>query len=199
MTQIASIGAGMYSDLSVAMLSSTPTFTTLDTFAEFLPYFATQIESVGGTKSTNTFVRIKNVRDFPAMGTPPNIVNVPTYGQSTSQQIQGQSNAPTMEISMNFVATDWAKVTGCLLGLAVGDGLQYVFRFTLLNAVPTGSGVTQYASITTGLGTVPNSQYFWVGKMEALMVKPNLADANTSTLTLTLQSPVYGAYTSDAA
>jgi len=198
MTQIASIGAGMYSDLSVAMLSSTPPFSTLNEYSEFIPYFASEITGTG-TKSTNTFVRVKNVRDFPAMGTPPNIVNVPTYGQPTSQQIQGQSNAPTMEISLNYVATDWARTTNVLLGNAVGDGNQYVFRFTLLNTVPTGvTAATQWASVAAGLGLVPNSQWFWIGKMEALMIKPNLADSNIATLTLTLQSPVYGAYTTDA-
>ena len=153
---------------------------------------------MGGVKAANTFVRIKNVREFPAMGTPPNVVNVPTYGSKTSQQIQGQSDAPSMEITMNFVAADWAKEVGNLLGNMVGDGIQYVFRFTLLNSEPKGSGDTKYSSTALGLGTVENTQYYWIGKIEALMVTPQLTDANTATITITIQSPFYGAYTSAA-
>lgn len=196
MAHISSIGAGLFSDLSVAMASSAPTFKDLDTAAEFQPLFATEIPSVGGTKAANTFVRIGNVRSFPAMGTPANIVKVPTYGQKTSSSIQGQADAPQLEIDMNFVASDWAKDTGTvLLGNAVGDGNQYVFRFTLLNADPTGTGSTKYASTSGGVGTVANSQYYWIGKMEALLVTPSLTDANTAKLSMSIQSSFFGAYT----
>lgn len=196
MAHISSIGAGIFSDLSVAMASSVPVFKDLDTAAEFQPLFATEINSVGGTKAANTFVRIGNVRSFPAMGTPANIVKVPTYGQKTSSSIQGQADAPQLEIDMNFVASDWAKDTGTvLLGNAVGDGNQYVFRFTLLNAEPTGTGATKYAGTVGGLGSVANSQYYWVGKMEALLVTPSLTDATTAKLSMSIQSSFFGAYT----
>jgi hypothetical protein len=130
------------------------------------------------------------------MGTPANIVKVPTYGQKTSSSIQGQADAPQLEVDMNFVASDWAKDTGTiLLGNAVGDGKQYVFRFTLLNAEPTGNGATKYAATVSGLGTVQNSQYYWIGKMEALLVTPSLTDANTAKLSMSIQSSFFGAYT----
>lgn len=195
MAHISSIGAGMYSDLAVATPSSAPAFASLDSAAEFQALFATEIESVGGTKGTNTFVRLKNVREFPAMGTPPNVVNVPVYGSATSQQIQGQADAPSMEITLNLVAADWAKEVTNILGNMVGDGNQYVFRFALMNSEPTGSGATKYASTTAGIGTIQNSQYYWIGKLEALQVTPQLTDANTATVTLTIQSDFYGAYT----
>lgn len=198
MAHIASIGAGLYSDLAV----STPTtplsaaaLAALDTSSEFQALFATEIESVGGTKAANTFVRIRNVREFPAMGTPPNVVNVPVYGSATSQQIQGQADAPSMEITLNFVAADWAKEASNILGSMVGDGNQYVFRFALLNSEPTGSGATKYSSTAQGIGTVQNSQYYWIGKLEALQVTPQLTDANTATITITIQSDFFGAYT----
>jgi hypothetical protein len=189
MAHINSIGAGMYSDLAVSMTATPPTFSGLSVYADFSPLFATEIQSVGGTKGAGTFVRIKNVREFPAMGIPPNVVNVPTYGQPTTQQIQGQSDAPTMEITLNFVPSEWAKEAGCLLGNAVGDGNQYVFRFSLLNSNPTS-----YVSTAGGLGSVKNSQWFWVGKMDALLVTPQLNDANTATITMTLQSALFGAF-----
>ena len=198
MAHITSIGAGMYSDLAVAT-PSTP-FTAaalgaLDTAAEFAALFASEIDSNGGTKAANTFVRIKNVREFPAMGTPPNVVNVPVYGSATSQQIQGQADAPSMEITLNYVAADWAQEVTNILGSMVGDGNQYVFRFSLLNSAPTGAGATKFASTAAGLGTIQNSQYFWIGKLEALQVTPQLTDANTATITLTIQSDFFGAFT----
>lgn len=198
MSHIASIGASMFSDLAVATPLadlSAASLAALDTAAEFSALFATEIDTVGGTKGTNTFTRVKNVREFPAMGTPPNVVNVPVYGSKSSQQIQGQSDSPSMEITLNYIPADWAKDASNILGNMVGDGKQYVFRFTLLNSEPTGSGATKYAATAAGIGTVPNSEYYWIGKLEALQVNPQLTDATTATITLTIQSAVYGAYT----
>jgi hypothetical protein len=195
MAHITSIGAGMFSGLAIACPTTPPTFTGLDTAAEFQALFATEIDTIGGTKASGTFVRIKNVREFPAMGTPPNVVNIPVYGSATSQQIQGQADAPSMEITLNFVAAAWADEATNILGSMVGDGKQYVFRFSLMNSQPTGSGPTQYASTELGIGTAENSQYYWIGKLEALQVSPQLTDANTATITITIQSAFYGAYT----
>ena len=199
MAHISSIGAGMFSDLAVAVPSTDLTIAqlaALDTAAEFQALFATEIDSQGGTKASNTFCRIKNIREFPAMGTPPNVVNVPVYGSATSQQIQGQSDAPSMEITMSYIPAEWADDVANILGSMVGDGKQYVFRFTLMNSQPTGgTTATKYASTAPGLGTVQNSQYYWIGKMDALQVTPQLTDANTATVTITIQSAFFGAYT----
>lgn len=195
MAHITSIGAGMFSDMAVAMPTTQLTsaqLAALDTAAEFQALFATEIESVGGTKASGTFVRVKNVREFPSMGTPPNIVNVPVYGSRTSQQIQGQADAPSIELTVNYVPAEWAA--GTLLGDAVGDGKQYVFRFALMNAEPVAyksDGTTP----ANGIGSVQNSQYYWVGKIEALQVNPQLTDANTATVTISIQSEFFGAFT----
>jgi len=197
MAHITSIGAGLFSDLSVAAPASDFTaaaLAALDTAAEFQGLFSTEIDTIGGVKAANTFVRVKNVREFPSMGITPNVVNVPVYGQKSTQQIQGQSDAPSMEIQLNFVSADWAKDTSTILGSMVGDGKQYVFRFTLMNAEPAGNGNTKYASTAPGIGTVQNSQWYFVGKIDALLVNPQLTDANTATVTLTVQSAMYGAY-----
>ncbi len=184
----------MFSDMAVSMPTTQLTssqLSALDTASEFQALFGDEIDSVGGTKASGTFVRIKNVREFPSMGTPPNIVNVPVYGSKTSQQIQGQADAPSIELTVNYVPADWAA--GTLLGDAVGDGKQYVFRFALLNAEPA-----MYSSESTpanGIGSVANSQYFWIGKIEALQVNPQLTDANTATVTVSIQSEFFGAFT----
>jgi hypothetical protein len=216
MSHISSIGAALFSDLSVCTPATdfTPTdLSTLDTAAEFSGLFLAEIVATGikaGTfaaKTGMTFVRVGNARSFPAMGTPANIVKVPTYGSKTSQSIQGQADAPQLEIDINFVADQWAKPstgtyvsgTDSVLGKAVGDGVQYVFRFALLTTEPTGSGATKYATVTpgSGLASAPggNSSYYWYGKMEALLVTPSLTDAVTAKLTMSIQSPFYGAFT----
>lgn len=193
MAHISSIGAGLFSDLSIAAPLAQPAFSTLDTAAEFHALFATEIASIGGTPAANTFVRVADVREFPSMGTPPNIVNVPTYGQKSSQQIQGQSDAPSLEITVNYIPAVWAA--GTILGDMVGSGNLSVFRFSLLNAEPSGNGVTKYASTSAGIGTVQNSVYYWIGKVEAMLVNPQLTDANTATITMSIQSKFFGAYT----
>jgi len=195
MSHITSIGAGMFSDMSVALPATQLTaaqLAAIDTAAEFQALFGSEIESIGGTKASSTFVRIKNVREFPSMGTPPNIVNVPVYGSKTSQQIQGQADAPSVELTLNYVPADWAA--GTLLGDAVGDGKQHVFRFVMMNAEPVA-----YKSDTStpadGIGSVQNSQYYWIGKIEAIQVNPQLTDANTATVTISIQSEFFGAFT----
>lgn len=185
-----SIGASLFSDIAVYNGSVTD-FSTLDTEAEFSALFATETTTPGAA----TFQRIKNIREFPPMGTPPNIVNVPVFGQKSSQQIQAQSDAPNIELTINYVGADWATGAGTV-GAMVADGKQHVFRFALLNAEPTGvTANTRYASSVGGVGTVENAIFYWIGKIEALLINPSLNDATTATLTLTLQSKFYGAFT----
>lgn len=187
MSHIASIGAGMFSDMSIAFSTTGPAAApgTLSK-ANLDALFAT--ECLDTTPALNEFIRVKNVREFPAIGTPPNIVNVPVFGQSVSQQIQGQADAPSMEITLNYVATQWAS--GTPLGDLVGSGEQAVFRFSLLNAQPD-----DYAATAGAMGTVQNTYWYFLGKIDSLLVTPNLADSNQATIAITLQSIVYGAYT----
>lgn len=192
MAHISSIGAGLFSDLSVCVGSVlTP---TTHTAADFAALFTAIDTTPIATPVSGGFTRILNVREFPAMGTPPNIVKVPTYGQRQSQTIQGQSDAPQLELTLNFVPVDWDKTTG--LGALVGDGIARAFRFSLLNADPGASAT--WASSKAGYGNKDHTVFYWIGKLEALLVKPALADSNTATLTLSIQSDFYGAFTYDS-
>jgi hypothetical protein len=176
MAHITSIGAGIYSALAVNTTAITSA-TAVDTLAELVALFG----------DDTSFKEIKNVREFPQIGTPANIVNVPTYGQKTSQQIQGQSDAPNLEVTINYVPSEWDPTTVGGLGGKVGDGKQYAFQFSLLNTKP--------ASLETnaaGLGATANSNFYFVGKLEALLVSPQLTDANQATLTLSIQSEFFG-------
>lgn len=187
MAHIDSIGAGLFSDLSMCNSSTTATAIVSTIAAGSAVAIQSAFNNAFSVASAMT--RITNVREFPSMGTPANVVNVPVYGQKTSSQVQGQSDAPSMEITLNYVPSEWGD--GTTLGGKVGDGNVYAFRFTLLNSKPTG-----YLSAANGFGTgVKFSMYYWVGKIEALLVNPQLTDANTATLTLTLNTDFFGAYT----
>lgn len=195
MSHLTSIGAGVFSDLS---FSTDAVTTTPSAYADWAAKFATEI-ALGSAAASGGFRRIKNVREFPALGTPANIVNVATYGQKISAQVQGQADAPTLEITLNYVADDWKSASN-YLGDLVGKSTQYYFRFALLNQDSLGAtAATKYASVAAGLGTVANSQWFWTGRIEALVINPQLTDAVTATLTLSTQTDFYGAFTTDAA
>jgi len=202
MSHLASIGAGLYSDMSIAFSTGgtanldgsakAPSLSglTLTAIKALLdPMFVTEIDAEAGVAVANSFVRVKNVREFPAIGTPPNIVNVPVFGQSTSQQIQAQADAPSMEVTLNYVAKDWASTA--TLGKLVGAGSSLVTRFALLNSEPSGG----YASTVGGLGTTLNTYWYFIGKIDSLLVTPSLSDSNQATIAITLQSSVKGAYT----
>ena len=196
MTHVSSIGAGMFSGMAVATPATPLTLAqlqALENYADFSALFAAEIKPQGGVTAVGTFIDLSNVREFPPLGTPSNVVNVPNYGQATSKQIQGQADPNSMEITLNYVPADWAA--GTLLGNMIGDGKTRVFRFALLNSEPTGSGGTKLASLAAGLGTVENSQWFFLGKLEAQQVTPSLTDSNTATVTITLQSRFFGAFT----
>lgn len=193
MTHLSTIGAGMYSDLAVTM---SPVTVAMNTEALFVAAFATEATAV----AAGNFQRIKNVRTFPAVGTPANIVKVPTYGSPISQQVNGQADAPNMELTINYVAADWAA--SGVLGALVADGQLRAFRFALLNAVPSG-----YASTGAGAGAlggptatpVENTEYYWLGKIVSLLVNPQLTDANTCTVTIAIMSKMAGGFTVAAA
>lgn len=176
MAHINSIGAGIYSALAI---NTTPVASTasVDSLSELVALFAT----------SGDFVEVKNVREFPQVGTPANIVNVPVYGQKTSSQIQGQSDAPNLEITINYVPSEWAA--GTTLGDLVGDGNVYAFQFSMLNSKPAGLTTTAGSA---GLGSVANSNFYFAGKVEALLVSPQLTDANQATLTLSVQGDFFG-------
>ncbi len=208
MAHISSIGAAMFTDLSVitgivvaGKAEVSPTQPAARDAAGFQALFTTNTATPFATK----YAKIGNVREFPAIGAPANIVSVPVYGQKQGQSIGGQSDAPSLEITINFIAAEWAKgTTGTSpessIANMVGDGISRVWRFTLMNADTTGSAVSvtnqsKYDSNVGGLGTTQNSQYYFFGKLESLLVTPSLTDATTATIAISVQSDFYGAYT----
>jgi hypothetical protein len=154
--------------------------------------------------ATSNYTEITNIRDMPAFGTPANIVKVPVYGQAQTQSIGAQSDAPDLELMVNFVPGNWDKsgtpnfATTGKLGDAVGDGVSKVFQVALLTA--RSSTTTLIPAIgANNLGSVPNALIYFVGKIESLLVTPARDDAMTATVALSIQSDFFGPFTQDLA
>jgi len=155
-----------------------------DTAAEFAALF---VGSTPGTADTAdgqvtgvaNHVRMPSVREFPAIGTPANIVNVPVFGQATSSQVQGQADAPSIEVTVNYVPADMADIHSLI-------GTEIAFRFMM-----AASAVTQDEGADSTL-SVANTEFYWIGRIEAILVNSQLTDSVTATVTITAQSDFYG-------
>jgi hypothetical protein len=175
MAHISSVGAGIFTTLNLnkAVQAAVP---GTGIASDWHALFDTLIERTS----------MGNVRDFPSVGTPPNIVKVPGFGAKQSRQVQGQADAPSLEVNVNYIPLDWVDGGAGTLGYALSSKIQYAFRFALMNTDP--------GSAATGLST-DNSCYYWLGRIEAVLVKPALTDATTATVTLSMMSDFYGAFT----
>jgi hypothetical protein len=201
MALINSITAVQYSAVMVSRLvaptTKAATDTALGTNTAAAAYF-----SGATTPALGNYVEIPGIRDMPALGTPANIVKVPVYGQAQTQSIGAQSDAPDLELTVNYNPTSWQRGTGAFhntsttvagtgpLGNIVADGNNKVFQVALLAAKSSTLDCT-----VTGLGTVPNALIYFVGKVESLLVTPARDDAMTATVALSIQSDFYGPYT----
>jgi hypothetical protein len=172
MAHISSLGAGIFTYLDI-FKGTIPADT--DTVAECAALF---VGTSAGTADAD-HVRMPSVREFPSIGTPANIVNVPVYGQKTSSQVQGQADAPTLEVTVNYVPSEMDGIHSII-------GTNCVFRFMMAN-----QAVTENEGADTTLA-VDNTEFYFLGKIEAILVNPALTDANTATVTLSAQSDFFG-------
>jgi hypothetical protein len=163
MALITNIGAGIFTTLKFKADSSYTLPTDDTTHQAFI------------TPSTGDFdgaTEVTNIREFPSFGKPANIVNVPNYGQSVSSQIQGQSDAPTMEFTVNYVPGDHGAIQAL-----VQDGNTYVYQIDVKNA-ETGD----------------NAAFYVKGQFASFEVSPNLTDSNQATITMSTQGDYVGPF-----
>jgi len=144
--------------------------------------------------TTNTLVTFDNVRDFPTIGSAANIVKVPVYGSNRTVSIGAQGDAPDYTVKINYVPLNWVPAqsgvfttAGSTLGDAVADNISHPFMFAAMSNKPTA-----YTTVAGGLGTVANSQWFFVGRIESLVVNPARDDALTADIQISVQSDLYG-------
>lgn len=176
MAHISSLQAGIFSYLDF--------FTGAFDAATIVDTATAQTAIDGGTVGTDV-LRMPSVREFPSVGTPANIVNVPVYGQKTSSQVQGQADAPSLEVTVNYVADDMTDIHDLI-------GQQVIFRFTMCSEALTPAE-TNAANIAA-----QNTSFYFVGKIEAILVNPQLTDTTTATVTLSTQSDFFGPATKAA-
>ena len=172
MAHISSLGAGIFTYLDI-FKGTIPAST--DTAAECAALF---VGTTPGTADAD-HVRMPSVREFPSVGTPANIVNVPVYGQKTSSQVQGQADAPSLEVTVNYNAGDMGAIHDLV-------GENVVFRFMMC-----ASAVTEDEAAAATV-TPENTEFYFLGKIEAILVNPALTDATTATVTLSAQSDFFG-------
>jgi len=162
MALISNIGAGIFTKLKYKADSS---YTLPTTDAEHQAFIAGGGDFAGNTEVTN-------IREFPSFGKPANIVNVPNFGQSVSSQIQGQSDAPTLEFTLNYVPSVHNPIQAL-----VQDGNTYVIQLDVKNS-----------------STGDNAAFYVKGQIASFEVGPNLTDSNQATLTLSTSTDYTGPF-----
>ena len=183
MAHISDLRAGIFTYLD--MYTAAAGLATADTDAEMKALFVgsgspvVAITADGQVTGVDTHLAFPSVREFPSIGTPANIVNVPVYGQKTSSQVQGQADAPSLEITINYNATD----AGDLHSL-IGKPVTVRFMMTDTACTPNEGAGTTLAKA--------NTEFYFNGKVEAILVNPSLTDATTATVTLSTQSDFIG-------
>jgi hypothetical protein len=147
--------------------------------------------------TTNTYLSFDNVRDFPTLGSTANIVKVPVYGSSRTYSIGAQGDAPDYSVKVNFVPTNWVATGVSFMGAgtgnfgdAVSDNVSKVFQFTMMKQKPTN-----YNMVAGGIGTVLNTQFYFIGRIESYQVTPARDDAVTADVQLSVQSELLGPFT----
>jgi len=174
MAHIDSLTAGIFSylDIFTDVTNVTPATEDAPGYAALFTTVTTDVDSAD-------IKRLPSVREFPSIGTPANIVNVPVYGQNTSSQVQGQADAPSLEVTVNYVPNDMND-----FHTRIGD--QVYFRFMMCDAAVT------LADSIDGTITAKNTAFYFKGKIEAILVNPQLTDTTTATVTLSTQSDFFG-------
>ena len=93
------------------------------------------------------------------------------------------------------IAVPTTDLTPAQLAALDEAGYKDLFAVEIESVGGAKGAATDTVGGAASMGTVQNSQYYWYGKVEALQVNPQLTDSNTATITLSLQSDFFGAYT----
>jgi hypothetical protein len=135
---------------------------------------------VGATATVGTNVlRLPSIREFPAIGSPANIANVPVFGQLQSSQVSGQVDAPAMDFTVNYIATS-------MLPFEAIKRRRVVFRYMMADRP-----ITPAQSVLVPL-PAENTIYYYVGRIESIQVTPSLTDATTAIVSTSSQGDFNG-------
>jgi hypothetical protein len=220
MPNITTIGAGIYTSLSFVDLpvvtgvgsvgvSIGRSASTTVWVAEFESRTAWTNEADGALLKWNADAAARSfgrIREFPNLGIPANVVNVPQYGQASSSQVVGQSDPPNLDFTFNYVPVEHA-----FINTLRSAGSLRLFRVRMSNAElitavdggTNASGGTDPASVqgvilpyetVSGTTTVYRefSDFFFFGSVASFEIIPNLTDSNQLNVTLTIDGQLVG-------
>jgi len=189
-TSAANLGTGWVLELEER--ESTPTPTSEGELIEW-----------NTTLASKPFGRI---REFPNLGIPANIVNVPQYGQPSSSQVVGQSDPPNLDFTFNYVPS-----VHHFIDTMRASGDKYLFRVRLAageQLVSTAAGTNESGATDVGTEAGVNLPYefkavlladmrefsdFWFfGSVASFEIVPALTDANQLNVSLTIDGQLSG-------
>jgi hypothetical protein len=194
MAHISSLSAGKFTTLAYRenpANAAAGVITSASTVDDMATYFTTapsnnllaSVEGVASATSDQPAPKgVGNVREFPSLGTPANVVNVPVYGQATSSQIAGQSDAPSLDFTVNYIPSEH----GALETLRK-NATSLVFRVRISDAELTLSSGVAVASVQNSF-----DDFYFLGKIASLEITPGLTDANQATMSLTIEGDFTG-------
>ena len=128
---------------------------------------------------------IGQVREFPNLGTPANIVNVPNYGASISSQVGGQADAPDLTFTLNYVPGERGHAQ---LNAIRTEGTTVSFRARLTDREDLGI-------ITNGLpadAAVEFDDLYWTGRVVSFEIVPALNDSMQANVAVTIEGDFVG-------
>ena len=173
----ADVAGGTYFRASEVSDSSTTSWTIR------LPVPSTAVEPAaitgGVLQTTDGAGTVGNIREFPSLGTPANIVNVPVYGQSISSQVGGQADAPTLSFTLNYVPSVHAE-----LDALRRDGTTRAWRVRLASAE---NGIR-------GNSFDIFDDFYFRGSVVSFEITPSLSDSNQATITVNITGDFAGPF-----
>jgi len=184
MAHLTKISAGKFTSLAYAtagaLSSSSSDAAVAAVFTSgVFPANDTAVEALAATPP----LAVGDVREFPAVGTPANVVNVPVYGQSTSSQVAGQSDAPTLEFTLNYVASKHAALDALRKA-----GTKLAFRVRLSDSTPS----TTTDGVARNKRTDEFSDFYFLGSIASFEITTNLTDSIQASISLTVDGDFRG-------
>jgi len=192
MAHITSIGASKFTTLDfIANTANNTNSASADLHGLFAANSATILGTQTATDETvqAAVKHVGNIREFPSLGTPANIVNVPVYGQATSSQVSGQSDAPSLEFTVNYIPSDHAN-----LDVLRKANTRLCFRVRITDA--------DVASDAAGVLTADNADkfadFYFFGTIASFEISPSLSDSLQATIAVTIEGDFSGPFSLEA-
>ena len=192
MTQLSKISAGKFTSLD--FIPSTSTATALADVSDIMVSDTNQklvtLSTAGVPVREELEPGVKhvgNVREFPSVGTPANVVNVPVYGQSTSSQVAGQSDAPSLEFSLNYVASEHAALDALRKA-----GTRLLFRVRMTDSSNLAPASAPNLGVPTAYVDDEFSDFYFFGTIASFEITTNLTDSIQASISLTVEGDFVG-------